>query len=175
MPGISTHITSGQIAAGQKYHVTLEERLALAEIDSYLPLINANASNIYNVGVLSGNWNSVFSTVLANCAQWDESADLSVLSAAIDTNTSSISGLSGDYVNADNLDIVFAPTEGYTEIDNTLSGHLSGMANALVPGYGLTASRPATPTNGEMYFDTTLGYPIWYDGAGWVDATGTGV
>jgi len=40
---------------------------------------------------------------------------------------------------------------------------------------GATASRPASPATGEMYFDTTLGKPIWYDGSNWVDATGTTV
>jgi len=38
---------------------------------------------------------------------------------------------------------------------------------------GATASRPAAPATGTMYFDTTLGMPVWYDGSGWVDATGT--
>ena len=38
---------------------------------------------------------------------------------------------------------------------------------------GGTASRPATPTTGIMYFDTTLGQPVWWNGSGWVDATGT--
>ena len=44
-------------------------------------------------------------------------------------------------------------------------------AVALVAGD--TPSRPAAPVTGTMYFDTTLGQPIWYDGTGWVDATGT--
>lgn len=39
---------------------------------------------------------------------------------------------------------------------------------------GTTPSRPGgTPPTGFMYFDTTLGKPIWYDGSGWVDANGT--
>lgn len=38
---------------------------------------------------------------------------------------------------------------------------------------GATASRPAAPAAGWMYFDTTIGKPVWYDGSGWVDATGT--
>ena len=41
---------------------------------------------------------------------------------------------------------------------------------------GITANRPVrTLYIGRFYFDTTLGKPIWYDGAGWVDATGTSV
>lgn len=35
-----------------------------------------------------------------------------------------------------------------------------------------TANRPTTVSTGFMYFDTTLGQPIWWDGAQWVDATG---
>jgi hypothetical protein len=37
---------------------------------------------------------------------------------------------------------------------------------------GATASRPVTPTLGEMYFDTDLGLPIWWNGTYWVDALG---
>ena len=39
---------------------------------------------------------------------------------------------------------------------------------------GDTASRPVAPVAivGRMYFDTTLGYPIWYNGTNWVNATG---
>jgi len=40
---------------------------------------------------------------------------------------------------------------------------------------GSTANRPGSPSAGQRYFDTDLGQPIWYDGAGWVDATGSAV
>ena len=41
---------------------------------------------------------------------------------------------------------------------------------------GTTAQRPTVGLYaGRTYFDTTLGKPIWYEGPGWVDATGTGV
>lgn len=39
-----------------------------------------------------------------------------------------------------------------------------------------TANRPTTGLRaGLQIFDTTLGQPIWYNGSGWVDATGTSV
>jgi hypothetical protein len=38
---------------------------------------------------------------------------------------------------------------------------------------GVTGSRPGSPSTGQLYFDTTIGKPIWYDGTNWVDATGT--
>ena len=37
---------------------------------------------------------------------------------------------------------------------------------------GATAARPASPKTGQMFFDTTLGKPIWWNGTQWVDATG---
>lgn len=40
---------------------------------------------------------------------------------------------------------------------------------------GETAGRPIAPELYEMYFDTDLGLPIWYDGTNWVDATGATV
>ena len=41
---------------------------------------------------------------------------------------------------------------------------------------GTTANRPTTQLwTGRPYFDTTLTKPIWYDGSGWVDATGASV
>ena len=39
---------------------------------------------------------------------------------------------------------------------------------------GTSAKRPTVGLwVGRPYFDTTLGYSIWYDGTQWVDATGT--
>jgi hypothetical protein len=42
---------------------------------------------------------------------------------------------------------------------------------------GVTGSRPASPATYQSYFDTGLSpaRPIWWTGAAWVDATGTGV
>ena len=40
---------------------------------------------------------------------------------------------------------------------------------------GTTAERPKNPMAGDMYFDTTLSRPIWYNGSGWIDAVGTAV
>jgi hypothetical protein len=41
------------------------------------------------------------------------------------------------------------------------------------PDKGTTAARPTIQlTIGQTYFDTTLGRPVWWRGAAWVDATG---
>lgn len=40
---------------------------------------------------------------------------------------------------------------------------------------GATTERPTEKPPGYMYFDTTLGKPIWYSGTGWVDSAGTNV
>lgn len=55
----------------------------------------------------------------------------------------------------------------FNQVDNFAQG-------VLVPASGTTSSRPTERLQvGQYYFDTTLGIPIWYDGADWVDATGT--
>lgn len=38
-----------------------------------------------------------------------------------------------------------------------------------------TAGRPSSPTGGQMFFDSTLGKPIWWNGSNWKDATGATV
>jgi hypothetical protein len=41
---------------------------------------------------------------------------------------------------------------------------------------GTTAERPGTQLYvGQMYFDTTLNIPIWWNGKHWVNASGTTV
>lgn len=40
---------------------------------------------------------------------------------------------------------------------------------------GVTANRPSNVNVGFMYFDTTVGKPIWWNGSAWVDSTGTAV
>jgi hypothetical protein len=48
------------------------------------------------------------------------------------------------------------------------------------PSSGTTAQRPVSTVQiplaiGQFYFDTTLGYPIWYNGTVWKNASGTTV
>ena len=40
---------------------------------------------------------------------------------------------------------------------------------------GATSARPGSVNVGFMYFDTTLGKPIWMGTNGWIDATGATV
>jgi hypothetical protein len=44
------------------------------------------------------------------------------------------------------------------------------------PSYGLKGQRPlANLQIGQQFFDTTLGYPIYWNGQKWVNSTGTAV
>lgn len=40
------------------------------------------------------------------------------------------------------------------------------------PIAGATATRPTTPRVGDIWFDTTLDQPVWWDGTQWVLSTG---
>jgi len=47
---------------------------------------------------------------------------------------------------------------------------------ASVVQYGPTANRPGVGVNiGQMFFDQTLGIPIWWSGKNWVNASGSTV
>lgn len=37
---------------------------------------------------------------------------------------------------------------------------------------GVSANRPTASVVGQFYFDTTLNKPLWWNGTGFVDATG---
>ena len=56
---------------------------------------------------------------------------------------------------------------------NQLNNYTQATAT---PNYGATSGRPTHGLQtGQPFFDTTLGIPIWYNGAQWVNASGTGV
>lgn len=44
------------------------------------------------------------------------------------------------------------------------------------PDQGTKTNRPKTTLQiGQIYFDTTLGIPIWWNGKNWINASGTTV
>jgi hypothetical protein len=66
-----------------------------------------------------------------------------------------------------NIKIETGATLGSVKVNGT-DVAVKGLA-----GQGTFANKPASPAVGEMYFATDKGYPVWYDGTNWVDATGT--
>lgn len=60
-------------------------------------------------------------------------------------------------------------TRTWMQFVQQVAALLTGMSES-----GVTADRPTSGLwVGRVYFDTTLGQPIWYDGTEWVDATGS--
>lgn len=49
----------------------------------------------------------------------------------------------------------------------------AGDARYIKRQGGATAERPDNPLDFEMFFDTDIGMPVWWDGSDWVDATGS--
>lgn len=80
------------------------------------------------------------------------------------TDTLTLSSVTGTFAVGDTL--VY---KGKTQIGNSTYSNIQSI------GYGTTAQRPSTPVDGYMYWDTTLGKPIWRVGNGWKDATGANV
>ena len=51
----------------------------------------------------------------------------------------------------------------------------SNVNGVVRVGYNSTSNRPTNAESGSMWFDSTLGKPIWKNGSNWVDASGTTV
>jgi hypothetical protein len=60
-----------------------------------------------------------------------------------------------------------APTAGDYLVANGTEWNAVAMS-------GATGARPGSPVAGQSFFDTTIGKPVWWSGAAWVDATGAG-
>lgn len=74
-------------------------------------------------------------------------------------------------------DAIDEPTESLTiyNIDNNRLETFDGTYWYGETLTGTTASRPTSIRIGTMYLDTDLGYPIWWDGTNWINATGASV
>lgn len=63
------------------------------------------------------------------------------------------------------------------KLTDTPSDALQVVSRRYVTLNGLSAGRPTNSVIGQFYLDTTLasgrGKPIWWNGSGWIDATGT--
>jgi hypothetical protein len=68
-------------------------------------------------------------------------------------------------VRENNTDVVLPGGETYSR------AALSEVVETANAG-GTTLERPAEPVDFQSYFDTTLGLPIFWTGAAWVNASG---
>lgn len=64
------------------------------------------------------------------------------------------------------------------QVNNALRLYFAQIDNftqaSAIPDSGETASRPTEQLQvGQLYFDTDLGLPIWWNGSDWIDAAGT--
>ncbi len=62
---------------------------------------------------------------------------------------------------------------GHVLLAHNSNGTILADSDRRTHGSGNTAQRPTTVIDGFMYFDTTLGFPVFWNGSDWVDATGS--
>ena len=72
----------------------------------------------------------------------------------------------------DPVDFYLKNDSGTKTFDFTRSNGNLTVSGRLLHGEMFGTVRPVTPANGQQFFDSTLGRPIWYNGAAWVDALG---
>lgn len=91
------------------------------------------------------------------------------IKTGIDTPNGNILGSQGD--------IYLREVNNYTNIYFKYFGKDTDTGWSLLAPLlsGDSSSRPAVATIGVQYLDTTIGKPIWWNGSGWVDSSGTTV
>ena len=69
---------------------------------------------------------------------------------------------------------VYNKTSAFTDrrLTDMPTDALQVVPRKFVTLNGVTASRPTSPVTGQFYFDTTLGFPVWFNGSDWVDGQG---
>lgn len=69
----------------------------------------------------------------------------------------------------------YMKTSAFTDrkLTDTPTDSLQVVNRRFVTLNGVTGSRPTSSILGQYYFDTTIGYPVYWNGSTWVDATGT--
>ena len=69
------------------------------------------------------------------------------------------------------IQFLSAVTTGFTAIENIVSRQPNTGQSGLALESNTSASRPPAVL-GRIFFDTTLGIPIFYNGAAWVNSVG---
>ena len=131
-----------------------------------------------------------FSNGLQRLAQKQRSAQIVKLDATTRTLSGSLAQLStpqGVEAQAHKVLTGFDPRTGvftldqldYSDLSGTptfaavaISGDYSDLTGTPTPQGGPTSGRPSSPTLYMQYFDTTLHYPVTWDGAAWRNGAG---
>lgn len=63
---------------------------------------------------------------------------------------------------------------GFTDrkLTDTPTDALAVVNRNYVTLNGSSANRPPSPITGQYYFDTSLGFPVWFNGTTFVNASG---
>jgi hypothetical protein len=132
--------------------------------------ILSQTSNLYNSnGTLTGNRSidadgNAFSLLNASIFQFNDQSGNSIA-----TNFEIFEVRSGA-TNAEDRFIKYGTN--YSNSWNNTTSPEALVPLRFVTANGTTANRPTQGITGQTYFDTDLGYPIWFNGTNWVNATG---
>ena len=120
-----------------------------ASLDTLSTDVIQNASDIAN---LSGDYQTG-DTIDIDYTASNYNATSANISGHFDGINNAIGNLSGGWSYLDTGELIFSPTEGYTEIDDTISGHLSGIADSLETLNALTGNSDiSTLQKGQIDF-----------------------
>jgi hypothetical protein len=134
--------------------------------------IIVNAAVNGQIGAIGGT--------LANIVTNAGSSSIIVQSEAVGKNIITMTGTE-NFLDTGGGSLSISTGSGTSVLNTFINGQVTG-ANATDPNHfvtlsqlgdsGTTAERPGSPVLAQMFFDTTLGIPIWYNGTNWINAAG---
>lgn len=130
--------------------------------------VNAVAGNQTNIDAVAGNATNI-NAVNANQTNIDAVANNAANINAVNTNSANINAVAGNATNinsvagnATNIDAV----AGATTNINTVASNLTNV-NAFADTYFIGATAPSSPTEGDLWFDTSVQSMKVYGSGGW--------
>ena len=124
--------------------------------------ITANQDNEANITAVAGNATNI------NAVQSNASNINTV--AGIDANVTTVAGISGNVTTvAGNTSNINSVQSNASNI-NTVAGSISDV-NRYANEYSISANAPSSPSNGELWFDTTNNTLKNYNGSAWLGIT----
>ena len=161
--GISSNVTT---VAGISSNVT-----SVANNASNISSVAANASNINSVAGNATNINSV----AGNASNINSAvSNASNINAAV-SNAGNINAVAGQIVHAEDLGLI---TESLTSESgnniNTVANNINDI-NSFSDQYKVASSTPGSPSQGDLWYDSSNTILKYYNGSSWLNISAGGI
>lgn len=164
-----------RLQVGQELHLLVRNMSGVAIANGAAVQITSGGGQRIFVSLASGNGRTagVATTPIPN----NSDGIVTTYGMVNDLNTSAFN--EGDFLFVGAGGVLTTSTTasflGVVTVSHVNQGSIFIRPFSFAQASGATATRPTAPPVGFMFFDTTLGKPIWFKSPGWVDSAGVAI